>query len=290
MSFETFLEELKASVDAHFSDGTVLEYRKIVKNNGVALTGACLSRPGGEDDSPRKQIVYLDQIYQAMAENPDIPAVTSRLLEVLEAPLPGELAGVSVEEWEDVKDRVILRLIGLERNRERLEKLVHREFLDMAITCCLLFTGSGIGQAVTEISEAIREGWGVSEEEIFSAAMENTARLLPDTLRTLREAAQIPDDDVSENIFVLSNSTLFLGAAALLYTGALKELSERFDSDLFILPTSIHELIVLSADGMTADFLRKAVESVNAADVPPEEVLTDSVYRYVKETGDIVIA
>ena len=204
--------------------------------------------------------------------------------------VPEEIRNIEVDSFSSVRDRLILRLIGFEKNREKIQSLVYREYLDMAVVPCILFLHERVGRGITEVSRAMLESWQVSEDELFETAMKTTPLLLPATLRTLKEAAMITDaDDTLGDLYVLSNEEAFLGASAILYSGKLAGLAEEVQADICILPTSIHETILVPEGRYDTAFLREALVSVNAADVPKEDILTDSVYCFRHSSGQISI-
>lgn len=89
-------------------------------------------------------------------------------------------------------------------------------------------------------------------------------------------------------MFILTNALRNQGAAAILYDGILKRLSDKFGSDLYILPSSIHECIIISAEEEDArEGLERLVCRVNHSQVAKEERLSDHVYRYERKTDEI---
>lgn len=92
-------------------------------------------------------------------------------------------------------------------------------------------------------------------------------------------------------LYVLTNKTCVYGATILLYEEYLDELARNVKDDLFLLPSSIHEVLAVPANGMSVKELRGLVGQVNDSDaVGSEEVLSGNVYRYSKETGKLRIA
>ena len=71
------------------------------------------------------------------------------------------------------------------------------------------------------------------------------------------------------------------------YTGKIAGIAEKYDSDLYLIPSSIHEMILVPANSMDENFLREAIRSVNENEVPPEDILTESLYLYRRENGRI---
>ncbi len=285
MTFEEFLINLKSAVDRELPDGTSLEYKTILKNNEVALTGAYFLREKGQESS---QLFYMEPLFEIIGGDGAVSEAAKFLLREKDTPVPERISEVRVKCFDDVRERIIVRLIGKERNRNRLPDLVYRDFLDMAVSACIYFPGTGEEHGITEVSRKMAASWGVPDGELLDLALENTRRLFPDTLRTLREAAHLQDEDESiDGLYVLSNEACYLGASAVLYTEKLPEIAKKYASDLWMIPSSIHEFILLPGNRMDEDFLHAAVEDVNASSVPKEDILTGSLYLYRRESGRI---
>ena len=89
-------------------------------------------------------------------------------------------------------------------------------------------------------------------------------------------------------MYVLTYQETVYGGAAMLYSDQMKKLAERWQMDLLILPSSIHEVLLLPDDGQNEyAFYRQMVEEVNTTQVEPEEVLSYSLYRYCREKAEI---
>ena len=89
---------------------------------------------------------------------------------------------------------------------------------------------------------------------------------------------------------VLSNTRRIEGAVCILYPGVLESLAREEGHDLYILPSSIHEVILLPDTGApSAEELKRMVREVNDTQVAPEEVLSYSLYRYRRTDGRVTI-
>lgn len=87
------------------------------------------------------------------------------------------------------------------------------------------------------------------------------------------------------HIYVLSNTYGITGAAVLLYPEELEKMSELLQSDLIILPSSVHEVLVVEDDGhIELSVYLNMVRSVNQEDVPEEDILSDNIYVYRRGT------
>ena len=91
-------------------------------------------------------------------------------------------------------------------------------------------------------------------------------------------------------MYVLSNKARVQGAACILYPGILKDFAAAIRSDFYILPSSIHEVILLPAQGEEdREALKQMVREVNASQVEREEVLSDSVYYFDREQNKLQV-
>ena len=199
-----------------------------------------------------------------------------------------------IEDWEQVKGRLAFRLLSKERNKETLENYVYKEFLDLAaiVTVCVEIDEHGV--KAIRVTRDLAERWNVSEEKILQAAEANTESLFPvrmdSILDTLCRVADISRDDLSKEvlaeedspqIMVLTNYLGVNGATVLLYDSLLQQVYEKLGGKFIILPSSIHEVIVMpSASAPPAADSQKMVEQINRSAVKEEEILSDSVYLY----------
>ena len=150
------------------------------------------------------------------------------------------------------------------------------------------------------------EAWGVTPEEIHERAMENTKEILPVTVQSMNEIMRemfskdgMPDEmaelmfeemPMNQQMYVISNQSKINGAAAMFYEDALSGLAEQMGTDLFILPSSVHEVIAVSTDMGTPETLAEMVQEVNGGQVSADEQLSDHVYHYDAQAKSISLA
>lgn len=96
--------------------------------------------------------------------------------------------------------------------------------------------------------------------------------------------------DVHPKMYIISNASKVNGASAIVYSDALQQVAEMMGSDLYILPSSIHEVLAVSVEDRELEDLEEMVRSVNQTDVSPEEVLSDNVYKYDSESRTLSLA
>lgn len=128
---------------------------------------------------------------------------------------------------------------------------------------------------------------GLTEAELFLASLENVSRLSVPCLLCMPEIVSfLPDSEMR----VLTNTEKFYGAAAIIYgKDKIRDLAEKEGSDIVIIPSSVHECLLLPYDkSMPFELLNAMVNEVNASEVKEEEILSDHIYMYHRQTDRIV--
>ena len=92
------------------------------------------------------------------------------------------------------------------------------------------------------------------------------------------------------SMWIISNERGTNGAASMLYENELHKLSVQLGTDLFILPSSIHEVIAVPADDLEPEELAQMVSEINMGQVELGERLSNQVYYYDKELRKLSLA
>lgn len=182
-----------------------------------------------------------------------------------------------------VADRIIFRLEGPAGESRAPEKMPGRKKNGLTITYYILITEMAEGRITVPVSFRHLCDWGIGEEELYFWAMFNTPRFYPPTLRPIEHYLQ-GEEEFSSNMFILSNENGFYGAGCIFYPGILAQAAEVLRDDVWILPSSIHETILIPA-GMSddRDLLSAMVRDINKNYVALDEVLSDEVFFYDKK-------
>ena len=140
----------------------------------------------------------------------------------------------------------------------------------------------------------------MTTDELTKLAVENSARDVPPVLKSIEEVLHeivrdnggsfcgLTESELKESsseqefpMYVLTNSRSHMGASALLALPFLDEFRERIGEDFWILPSSIHEVILVPVSKVEDRAkLCAMVREINETQVPPQEVLSDEVYSY----------
>ena len=134
--------------------------------------------------------------------------------------------------------------------------------------------------------------WGVTREEVYRQACENTWRLLPVDFRSMgavmEDALFLPSLDEVLKLYVLTNRWKNYGAAAVLYEGQLQAVGEMVGENFFVIPSSVHEMLILPESRVPKrEELDEMIKEINEIAVAPEEVLGDRAYYYDRDKAEL---
>lgn len=157
-------------------------------------------------------------------------------------------------------------------------------------------------QSFTVTAEHV-EVLGVAWEELLQISAQNMEFCSKPITQVMREILEkegcpetlanmiIPDIEEEKMMYVITSTDDGLrGSSALAMGNELYDFAENINADLFIFPSSIHEIIAVPADfGQDPEDMRKMVEEINCTEVDPGEKLSDNVYYFCRQTGKVTI-
>lgn len=291
MDYHAFTNELTAQLTPLFPAGTELHVHAIPKNNGV-FRDALVIREPKVCISPT---IYIDDYYRLYQDGTPIEEICRIICDVfLEVRLNHPIEPSAFTDFSLAKETIIFQLINREKNRERLTELPHIPYLDLAVIfCCVLQLQNG-EQATVTIKHEHLQLWHTDFETVRDLAFAHTPRLLPayiqpisETIRDLMAAnpsleRMLPLADAdAPKLYVLTNETQVGGAACLLYPTVLSDFADELGQDLYVLPSSIHEVLLFPTDLRDADTdLNRIICQVNEEQLPETQQLSDHVYYY----------
>ena len=301
MGMEQFAESIREIIEQQGQFEKV-SLQNVLKNNGVMLRGLLLHSCGNN----LVPTIYLESFFEAYRDGADMEEIVRKILEAYES-TPGEEVDMSFfREFSMVKDRLYMKLVNREANMELLSKVPYREFLDMAVVYYMGYYHPEIGAGTIQVYNSHMEMWGVTEKNLWETASINTPERKPGRIESMEDIlaemfAGYGNDDSERSsccmekgsvpMLVITNTEKVYGAAVILYGGMLKQVADKIGSDLFILPSSLHEVIAVPmTEEREAVRLKKMVMKVNREQLRPEEVLSDNVYIYRREQDRLEIA
>ncbi len=299
MEYETFKQVIMERLKYDIPDPKKISIQTVYKNNGLYLDGLVIM----ENNCNISPTLYLNYYYESYQGGTSFQQVYETILENYRQNKPAQSIDVRFfTQFENAKSKIALKLINYEQNKKLLEDVPHIQFLDMAIVFyCLISMDSQAGNATILIHNSHLSYWDTSLEELFQIAKRNTRQMLParlndmnDVLRDLSGKHMLfppfqPDEDVYP-MFVLTNHINLYGAACILYEDLLKEYARQAETDFYILPSSIHEVILIPAvDPNCQQELSQMVKEVNHSQLLEEEILSDHAYYYSRESNEITM-
>ena len=293
-----FANELKEMLSGMVEAGTRVDIHETVKNNDVTYPSVTIMKK----EMHGAPSIRLDGFYHDYLEGRNIEEIAESVLAMAEPMSEADFDMEAFMDFDSAKENILFRVVGLEQNSRRLSEMPHVRFLDLAITFYYMLEqkeGSDMAASI-QIQNDHLELWQVDTETLYGIAMKNTVEKMPVRLRAvfdvLTEALQVEAPEVEperkSSMYVLSNEKNFYGAAAIYYPGVLKEAAARFDGDLYILPSSVHEVILLpvnKGDESDVSYFNEMIKEINLAHVAAEEVLSDHLYYYDRERDELML-
>lgn len=299
MKFNEFAEEIRAELEGLLKKETTVSIHSVTKNNGVVLHGITI-RMKSRNVSPT---IYLEEFYNEFLKGKEIREIVSEIYGIYENDTYKENLDLRFfTEYENAKENIVFKLVNYEKNRVQLEDIPHVRYLDLAIVFVCVVRNDELGNATILIRNNHLELWKQSAQSIYNTARRNTPKLLPPELKTMEEVLGdlfgvnvqaeeegIPEEFIKTGMYILSNRLRMCGASVILYDGILKEFADKCEKDIIILPSSIHEVILLPYnEEHDKDTLTQMVKEVNRTQVEAQEVLSDGVYVFLREENKIV--
>lgn len=296
MSYREFCEKVAKLLREFLGEGYKVGIKEVIKNNSVKMIGL---DAGVEGDSV-SQIMYMENSYAEYLEGrlSVVEAAENAMKNFksnLEQP-PIDVSEVrALLEWDMIKGKVMSRLINTEMNKELLQTLPHREFLDLSIIYYIYATDD----STMNITNQHIEYWGVDEEQLYDCAKVNVGKA-ESVFKSMSDMiAEILELDVNEStkerkktqadaMFVLTNRRRYLGSIYLTDEDVMKRIKEKI-GNFVIIPSCIHELIILPQKDFSNYYqLAQMVKNMNASEVEKQDVLSNHVYLYRGDGVEIV--
>lgn len=304
MDYREFICAVEQQMNQKLTGGVKAALHTAVKNNGKERKGVLIETPG-VNISPT---IYLEEYYERYLQGASVERIVEEII---------GFYGVIRQEkswdyekmlcYESVKERLVFKLVNTDKNRDYLEQIPHIAFLDLAVVFYILLEITEEGTASMTVTSSHIRHWGVQTGQLWEDAVKNVKQILPAEFFTMKFALseflgqKQGKESVSENLFientgcgdgmyVLSNPLRNYGAACIAYPHVAEMIGDILGSDYYILPSSVHEVIITPVnDAVVCSDLEEMVQEINETQVADEEILSDHVYCYRRNTGKLYI-
>lgn len=292
MTYYQFVQAVEGRIKEAVKESVAVRIHTAEKNNGTIRRGLTLT----EQDINISPTIYLEEYYRQFQNGGSLDHITSDILRLYnEVRFQKSWGEEKLYDYSQVKEKVIYRLVNYESNEKMLRNVPYIVYLDLAIVFCVLLEVTKYGTATMAIRNDHLELWGVEKEDLYRQASENTSRFLPDDFSSMsavieelteESEAHISFEDKEEEMYVLSNRIHSYGAAAILYSGRMEGIGMYLKSNYYVLPSSVHEVIVVPEKAaVEKEELSAMVAEINRTQVEAEEVLSDHAYYYDRKKG-----
>ena len=297
LNIEEFSESLKEEIEENLGENFYLVKKRVLMNNSCEQTAMMImKKDGGEDQAA--PTYYNELIYEEYLNGVPIEKLALMIITCIGMLKRPEMPDVNNITKEDIEKNLFYRIINAKKNKVLLDNLPHIIFLDLAIIFYYLCNKGSKEISSFKVDDTFADKWGMTADELYTIAQKNTPRIFPEKIDSIFDLVgkmNSMDDDIGYGskkyceMYILSNTSGISGAAAMLYSKKMHELATGLDADLYILPSSIHEVILVPfKEKFTVDNLLELVKDINKNVLKPEDVLSDNVYYYARETKRIM--
>ena len=260
------------------------------------------------DHSAEKNIsptIYINNMYDHYLHTENLQKVLQDAAEsmdkaFLEAPQAGIL------DMDNARDNIVFQVVNTMQNEDMLRDMPHRDYQDLSIIYRWVIAVDDRGVQSTLVRDNLAKQLGMTEADLFKCAVENTRRILPPVVKSMNDVIRdmfisdgmpvemadmmIEEMPADRMMWIISNEKGINGAGSMLYEDVLHKLAMQLESDLYLLPSSVHECIAVSVDMGDPYELAEMVNEINMSQVSLEERLSNQVYHYDKDARRLTLA
>lgn len=328
MYYEDFAEEIRQGVERIAKEeipDCVVSIRNVVKNNSVRRRAISIVRK----DEQATPTIYIREYYEDYKEGREIDDICEEIFDVYKDGIKKFKKEINVDDFldfEKIKDRLFFKLINSEMNAVLLEDIPSKDYLDLSIVFYLAVSNDCGCSATALIHNYHMNNWNVSVDELYELAFKNNIKKqkaqilrMEDIVRdmiveqfagdecviaedsvyagkTKEDINNIVEEEIDKikedkpmDMFVLTNEQKNFGASCILYPNVLKDFADKEQNDFYIIPSSVHEVILVPKKAENRERLCEILNEVNKKELDTIDLLSDTVYEYDREKDEVII-
>ncbi|ROR28502.1 hypothetical protein EDD66_10484 [Mobilisporobacter senegalensis] len=312
MNYNEFMKEISKEVQFKLGADYKVKVQKVDKINTEGLQSMVIW------DKKQKMTpnIYLETFYDEFLEGRAMDDIVNEIIVIYNNADTNPISIIDcINDFETIKSKIYFRVVNYKKNEINLQYIPSIPILDLALVFCILVKQDENGIGNITITNDIINKWNISITEVYKEAQINTPHLFPPTVKSMSEVMmsimkkEISQNDIDmetmemmnlfvedlnnqrneETMYVASNTIGINGAAWLFYENELKEFRNKIGANLYILPSSIHEVILVpSNERLSKEDLLKMVKDVNSSQVPENEILSNNIYEYKNDIEGII--
>ena len=290
MDYENFKEQFVEDVkEKLYEQGTEVDITVNTVNKLNESYEAMTVKPEGSNIGVN---IGIDKFYGATQDGISYDDVVDKAVKAISDGFLNQpqIDVASLTDYDQMKDKLVMEVVSAETNKEMLENVPHQNIEDMAVVYRFVLNSDDEGRASILATNQMIENMGVTPEQLHADALENAPRIKPAEIKGMGEVLAemmgveqaemmglYPVRPEDEQIFVASVPDKVHGAGVLAYQDFMDQAAERAGGDFYILPSSIHEILIVPDNGkMGLSDLENMVKEINATQVAPADKLTDN--------------
>ena len=290
MTYKEFEMQVKTYLEENLGADVTVSTYTARKNNQTLCQGLLIEDASDGERFSASPVIYLDDFYSDLCNGSSFEEIAKTIYKLYRnAKQTGDFKLKDLTNFEELKEKIIYKLINLDMNKDLLDDIPYIPYLDLAIVfyCCIANTDEQTAGFLIHNSHL--DLWGIQQNELYKYAHKNTCRLFPYSLQsvcaTLNEMSENLTAPLSvmpeEDLLVLTNQSRIDGAACILYDNMLEKIAEVLQEDFYVIPSSIHELLILRKHLSPEEGgLSELITSVNKTTVMDTDILSSHPYYY----------
>lgn len=291
---EIFANNVLTAVKARLGEGYNVSLNPIVKNNGLTLLGLVIQKT----NNGICPSIYVDDYYRHSIMGRSFEDIIEDILETYSSCSMQTCVSLDwLNDKEAALSKATYRVVNRDMNEDMLRCIPHETLAgDLVKTFYLTIEmEGGLGSAL--VNYELMDRLDITMKELVASANFNTPKFFPVQILSmealLSDMLGMDSKDVVQDtgMYVISNSERNFGASTLLYEGILDEACKILDGSIYILPSSVHELIVIKANGPDEiTKLKEMIHDVNTSQVDIIDQLSNNLFFYNKDTHQLSVA
>lgn len=282
LSYNAFKEKLVADIKGYlpvkYKHYTV-QVNTINKTN-MSMDGLCLIE--SKKHIAASPVVYIDMLYTHYLRYGNLSDTITLAADTIKKGFNCIQSNIDAI---PSKDNIVFTLINYERNQKLLKDVPHTRFLDLAFVYRWIVGLDDSGMSSGIITNELAKAFDLDTDKLFELAKENTRRLLPPKVTHLTDTLKhlLPQElhsVFSMPVYILTNQISVLGATSVIYNDILDKLKKELNDNLYVIPSSINEVLIVPQRFVPENNIKAMVKEVNITSVAENEQLSDNVYIY----------
>ncbi len=198
-----------------------------------------------------------------------------------------------VSDYSKVREHLMIRVYSDMTMRGTPEAAPHKRKAGLILTSCMFYVTPD-GQLITSwpITYDQMKDYGISAEQLWEDTLRCCLKEFPvriDFLDRLTEDTVAIHEDIPQQkkILVVTNTHSVGGASAFFYPGVMEDIAQRLGESYYVIPSSMHEMIVIAESIAGCIPLTKMLREINRDVVEIKDILADFVLHYDAKTGEL---